>query len=110
MPQAILPNGINIEYDTLGDPKNPTLLWIMGFGAQMTAWPEEFLQLFVEQGFHIVRFDNRDCGLSYKHDGVMVETDKVTMQAAMGDPVTVPVPYTLSGVSAADITGGLHLV
>lgn len=85
MPQAILPNGINIEYDTLGDSKNPTLMWIMGFGAQMTAWPEEFLHLFVNQGFHIVRFDNRDCGLSYKHDGVMVETDKVTMQAAMGE-------------------------
>ena len=61
MPQAILPNGINIEYDTLGDPKNPTLLWIMGFTAQMTAWPEEFLHLFVKQGFHVVRFDNRDC-------------------------------------------------
>jgi pimeloyl-ACP methyl ester carboxylesterase len=109
MPQAILPNGINIEYDTLGDPKNPTLLWIMGFGAQMTAWPEDFLHLFVEQGFHIVRFDNRDCGLSYKHDGVMVETDKVTMQAAMGETVTVPVPYTLSDM-AEDAMGVLdHL-
>jgi pimeloyl-ACP methyl ester carboxylesterase len=109
MPQAILPNGINIEYDTLGDPKNPTLLWIMGFTAQMTAWPEEFLHLFVKQGFHIVRFDNRDCGLSYKHDGVMVETDKVTMQAAMGETVTVPVPYTLSDM-AADAMGVLdHL-
>ena len=109
MPQAILPNGINIEYDTLGDPKNPTLLWIMGFTAQMTAWPEEFLHLFVNQGFHVVRFDNRDCGLSYKHDGVMVETDKVTMQAAMGETVTVPVPYTLSDM-AADAMGVLdHL-
>ena len=109
MSQAILPNGINIEYDTFGDPNNPTLLWIMGFGAQMTSWPEDFLRLFVEQGFHIVRFDNRDCGLSYKHHGVMVETDKVTMQASMGDPITVPVPYKLSDM-AADAMGVLdHL-
>ncbi|CAB4592678.1 unannotated protein [freshwater metagenome] len=109
MPQAILPHGINIEFDTMGDPKNPTLLWIMGFTAQMTAWPEEFLKMFVDQGFHVVRFDNRDCGLSYKHDGVMVETDKVTMQALMGDEVTIEVPYKLTDM-AADAMGVLdHL-
>jgi pimeloyl-ACP methyl ester carboxylesterase len=109
MSQVILPSGINIEYESMGDPSNPTLLWIMGFGAQMTAWPVEFLQLFIDAGFHVVRFDNRDCGLSYKHDGLMVETDKVTMQAMMGDVVTVEVPYTLSDM-AADAMGVLdHL-
>ena len=80
----------------------------MGFGAQLTAWNEDFMQLFVEQRFHVVRFDNRDCGLSYKHDGVMVETDKVTMAAVMGDPPP-PVPYTLSDM-ALDAVGVLdHL-
>jgi pimeloyl-ACP methyl ester carboxylesterase len=65
--------------------------------------------LFIDAGFHVVRFDNRDCGLSYKHDGLMVETDKVTMQAMMGDVVTVEVPYTLSDM-AADAMGVLdHL-
>ncbi len=109
MSQVVLPSGINIEYESMGDPSNPTLLWIMGFGAQMTAWPVEFLQLFIDAGFHVVRFDNRDCGLSYKHDGLMVETDKVTMQAMMGDVVTVEVPYTLSDM-AADAMGVLdHL-
>ena len=109
MAQVVLSNGINIEYDTMGDPSNPTLLWIMGFTAQMTAWDENFLKMYVDRGFHVVRFDNRDCGLSYKHDGVMVETDKVTMQAAMGETVTVPVPYTLSDM-AADAIGVLdHL-
>jgi pimeloyl-ACP methyl ester carboxylesterase len=109
MAQVVLSNGINIEYDTMGDASNPTLLWIMGFTAQMTAWDENFLKMYVDRGFHVVRFDNRDCGLSYKHDGVMVETDKVTMQAAMGETVTVPVPYTLSDM-AADAIGVLdHL-
>jgi pimeloyl-ACP methyl ester carboxylesterase len=109
MPQVVLSNGINIEYDTLGDPDNPTMLWIMGFGAQLTTWDVDFFKMYVEQGFHVVRFDNRDCGLSHKYNGLVVETDKVVMQAVMGDPVTVPVPYTLSDM-AADAVGVLdHL-
>ena len=108
MAQLILPTGINIEFETQGDPTHPTLLWIMGFGAQLTAWNEDFMQLFVDQGFHVVRFDNRDCGLSYKHDGIMVDTDKVTMAAMMGD-TPPPVPYTLSDM-ARDAVGVLdHL-
>jgi len=108
MAQALLPSGVNIEFETMGDASHPTLLWIMGFGAQLTAWNEDFMKLFVEQGFHVVRFDNRDCGLSFKHDGVMVDTDKVVMAAMMGD--TAPeVPYTLSHM-AADAAGVLdHL-
>ena len=108
MAQALLPSGINIEFDTMGNPSHPTLLWIMGFGAQLTAWNEDFMKLFVDQGFHVVRFDNRDCGLSFKHDGIMVDTDKVVMAAMMGD--TPPeVPYTLSDM-AADAAGVLdHL-
>ena len=108
MAQVVLPTGINIEFETMGDSSHPALLWIMGFGAQLTAWNEDFMQLFVDQGFYVVRFDNRDCGLSYKHDGVMVETDKVTMAAMMGDPPP-PVPYTLSDM-ALDAVGILdHL-
>ncbi len=108
MAQAVLPSGINIEYDTMGNPSHPTMLWIMGFGAQLTAWNEEFMQMFVDQGYHVVRFDNRDCGLSYKHDGVMVDVDKVVMAAMMGD-TPPPVPYTLHDM-AADAKGVLdHL-
>lgn len=99
MPQARTDDGIFLEYESMGDPSNPTLLWIMGFGAQMTAWPEEFLASFVDAGFHVLRFDNRDCGLSYKHDGVVVDVNAVTMAAVMGDPPP-PVPYTLSDMAA----------
>ncbi len=109
MAQAVLPSGISIEFETMGDPAHPTLLWIMGFGAQLTAWPTDFMQMFVDSGFHVVLFDNRDCGLSHKHHGVVVETDKVTMQAMMGEEVTVPVPYTLHDM-ADDALGVLdHL-
>ena len=109
MPQATLSSGVSIEFETHGDPKNPTLLWIMGFTAQLTAWHPDFLRMFADNGFHNVVFDNRDCGLSHKHDGVVVETDKVTMQAMMGEEVTVPVPYTLNDM-ADDAVGVLdHL-
>jgi pimeloyl-ACP methyl ester carboxylesterase len=108
MPQVLLPSGIAIEFESLGDPSHPTLLWIMGFSAQMTAWPDELLHMYVNEGFHVVRFDNRDCGLSHKHHGVEVNVDAVTMAAMMGDPPP-PVPYTLSDM-AADAVGVLdHL-
>lgn len=108
MPQTTLPSGITIEYDSMGDPKNPTMLWIMGFTAQLTAWDPALMQMFVDDGFRVVRFDNRDCGLSHKHDGVMVDTDKVTAAAMLGDPVP-PVPYVLSDM-AADAAGVLDAI
>ena len=108
MAQTTLPSGITIEYDTMGDPKNPTMLWIMGFTAQLIAWDEKFMQMFVDDGFHVVRFDNRDCGLSHKFDGLMVDTATVTAAAMMGDEVP-PVPYLLSDM-AADAAGVLDVL
>ena len=105
MPQAHLPSGMTIEYESMGNPSNPTMLWIMGFTAQMTAWHEDFLKMFVDDGFHVVRFDNRDCGLSGKHDGVMVDTAAVTAAAMMGD-ATPEVPYLLTDM-ADDAAGVL---
>ena len=108
MPQTTLPSGITIEYESMGDPAGPTMLWIMGFTAQMTAWHDDFMRMFVDDGFHVVRFDNRDCGLSTKLDGVMAETDKVTAAVVMGE-TPPPVPYTLSDM-AADAAGVLDAV
>jgi len=61
-------NGIDIEYVAEGDPANPPMLLVMGLGAQLTAWPEGFVEL-LRQRFFVVRFDNRDCGLSTKLHG-----------------------------------------
>ena len=83
----------------MGNPTHPPLLWVMGFTAQLIAWSEEFMQLFVDQGFFVIRFDNRDCGLSSKFDGVVVDTNAVIKAALLED--TVPeVPYTLSDMAA----------
>lgn len=59
-------NGISIAYDTAGDPKATPMLLIMGLGMQLTAWPDDFVEGLVDLGFYVIRFDNRDCGLSSK--------------------------------------------
>jgi pimeloyl-ACP methyl ester carboxylesterase len=61
---SIAANGITIEYETAGDRASPPLLLIMGLGGQLTAWPEPFVASLVEQGFWVIRYDNRDVGLS----------------------------------------------
>lgn len=57
-------NGIEIAYETFGDPGGRPLLLVMGLGTQMVAWHEEFCGALVDLGFHVVRYDNRDTGLS----------------------------------------------
>lgn len=89
---------IEIEYDTFGKPSDPALLLIMGFGAQMVAWDDAFVKMLADRGLFVIRFDNRDCGLSTKLDGVAVDTDKVIAASLLEQPIP-PVPYTLSDMA-----------
>jgi len=57
-------NGIEIAYETIGDPSNPPLLLVMGLGTQLIHWDLELCELFAERGFYVIRFDNRDAGRS----------------------------------------------
>ena len=59
-------NGISIEYDTFGNASDPALLLVMGLGAQMTMWDPAFCSALADRGFYVIRFDNRDVGLSSK--------------------------------------------
>jgi pimeloyl-ACP methyl ester carboxylesterase len=61
-------NGIVIHYESMGDPADPCLLLVMGLGGQLVAWDESLCQQLVERGFYVVRYDNRDVGLSTKMD------------------------------------------
>jgi pimeloyl-ACP methyl ester carboxylesterase len=63
-------NGIDIEYVTSGNPADPPLLLVMGLGAQLIAWPEGFVEQLAARGFFIIRYDNRDSGLSTKFEGI----------------------------------------
>ncbi len=108
MPRAALPHGIELEYDTFGAPDDPTLLLIMGFTAQMTAWHDDYCKALADGGRHVVRFDNRDCGLSTQLDEHRVDVAAV-MAAALGGQPLPQVPYTLSDM-ADDAVGLLdHL-
>jgi len=109
MPRASLPTGIELEYDTIGSPDDPALLLIMGFTAQLTAWPDGFCKMLADGGLFVVRFDNRDCGLSTKLDGVAVDVPAIMARGIGGDAEGIDVPYTLSEM-AADAVGLLdHL-
>lgn len=62
-------NGINIEVEDYGKSSDPAILLIMGFSAQLVYWPLDLVNGLVESGFRVIRFDNRDVGLSHKFDG-----------------------------------------
>jgi pimeloyl-ACP methyl ester carboxylesterase len=61
-------NGIGIEVDDQGLPGGEPVLLIMGLGMQLVGWPEELVQMLVSRGLRVVRFDNRDIGLSQHFD------------------------------------------
>lgn len=61
-------NGISLEYETLGNPDHPVILLIMGLGMQLVAWPDPFCEQLAAKGFRVIRFDNRDTGLSTSFD------------------------------------------
>jgi len=57
-------SGIELAYDSFGDPNAPPLLLIMGLGTQMIAWDVAFCGRLADRGYHVIRFDNRDIGQS----------------------------------------------
>ena len=66
--------GIRLCYETFGDPSDAALLLIMGLGTQMVAWEEDFCHRLVDEGFHVIRFDNRDIGRSTHLEGAPTPT------------------------------------
>jgi pimeloyl-ACP methyl ester carboxylesterase len=82
--------GIEIWYTTDGDPSGEPLLLVMGLGAQYIVWPEAFVARMVDRGFFVVRFDNRDVGLSTKPDVGALDTAAEILGALTGTPPTAP--------------------
>jgi len=66
MPRAKVSTGIELEYDVIGEAEAPTLVLVMGFSLQMTAWDPRFCESLAARGYRVVRFDNRDVGKSTK--------------------------------------------
>jgi pimeloyl-ACP methyl ester carboxylesterase len=65
---SVSANGIKIEYESFGAESAPAIVLIMGLGMQMIAWPDPFCQKLAAAGFRVIRFDNRDIGLSTHFD------------------------------------------
>lgn len=108
-------DGIEIEYETFGAPEDPPILLVMGLGAQMVAWDDEICHALVDRGFFVVRFDNRDVGLSTKID---TDVDVMTQILAAFSGQPIEAPYLLTdmagdaiavlddlGIEAAHIVG-----
>ena len=93
-------NGIEIEYEDVGDPAAPPMLLIMGLGAQLVTWDDGFCEALVERGFRVIRYDNRDAGLSTKMEAAG-PADLVAAYAGNPNPA-----YTLDDL-AADAVGVL---
>lgn len=111
-------NGLTIHYDEHGDPSHPAMLLVMGIGAQMTHWPDELVEALAAEGFRVIRYDNRDVGLSQKMDGQKAPSPvKQVLMRKIG--MKAKVPYTLSdmardgmgvldalGIEKAHVVGG----
>jgi pimeloyl-ACP methyl ester carboxylesterase len=93
------PLGIDVACERFGDPGAPPVLLVMGLATQMLGWHEDFCSALVDRGMHVIRFDNRDVGLStHFHDAPAPDV----MAALAGD--TSSASYTLSDM-AADTVG-----
>ena len=96
-------NGIELCYDTFGAPDAPPLILVMGLAAQMIAWDDEFCASLAGRGYRVIRFDNRDIGLSTHFASAGVPDVQAAFMAAMqGKPVAAP--YLLSDM-ADDVVG-----
>ncbi len=96
-------NGLRICYEEFGDPAQPAVLLIMGLSTQMIAWPEPFCEHLAAGGYRVIRFDNRDVGLSQKlADERVPNLLRLLLAAGFGLPLRVP--YTLHDM-ARDTVG-----
>ncbi len=95
-------NGIALEYEITGDGE--PVLFVMGLGGQLTDWPAEFVDLFVDAGYRIIRFDNRDIGLSTQTDWIPPSRRR-TVAAMMARRPLKGAGYTM--IDMADDAAGL---
>jgi pimeloyl-ACP methyl ester carboxylesterase len=110
MPTITTPNtGIEIFYEDHGPAEAEVILLVMGLGAQMTLWPDELVEALVGEGFRVIRYDNRDIGLSQKMEGARAPSLPIQiLRKKIGFPARVP--YTLTdmahdGIGVLDALG-----
>ena len=100
--QYLQANGLKIAYDEFGATEDPAIILIMGLGTQMIAWPVPFCENLAVLGFRVIRFDNRDIGLSEKmHYSGTPNLMRVALRTRLRLPSRVP--YKLDDMAADTI-------
>ncbi len=97
MPTAQV-NELDLYHDSFGDPSNSTVLLVSGLGAQCVVYEDEFCERVAAGGHHVLRYDNRDVGLSTHLEGETPDVFAAVMAAGSGEPIGAT--YTLSDMAA----------
>lgn len=103
-------NGLTLAYASLGNPRHETILFIGGTGSQLTQGPEALADALVAQGYRVLRYDQRDCGLSTRLDGSgLPDWPKILAALQAGQPA--PLAYTLDDLArdAVGLLDALHI-
>jgi len=109
MPKAKA-NNIEIEYETFGNPTDKPLLLVNGLGSQMINWEVDFIKSLLDRNFYVIRFDNRDVGLSTKFEEAGTPNLMKEMTAFQaGEPIEAP--YSLEDMAddAVGLLDALHI-
>ncbi len=98
---ATVSDGVSIAYETFGNPADPPVLLVIGFGAQLIAWHEGFCAMLAGRGRYVIRYDNRDSGLSSKFDDRPVDVGRFVAAVRAGDIAAAHamVPYSLQDMA-----------
>jgi pimeloyl-ACP methyl ester carboxylesterase len=101
MPIVDVSPEVSVAYQGFGDPGDPAVLLVMGLGAQMLAWHEDFCRGLADRGRYVIRYDNRDCGLSTKFDDHPVDMGRFIAAVSSGDipSALAMVPYRLQDMA-----------
>jgi pimeloyl-ACP methyl ester carboxylesterase len=90
---------LDIHYEDMGDPNDPAVLLIMGLGAQLLLWRTDFCEMLANQGLRVIRYDNRDVGLSSKVTGQHSGAPLLPRMARSFLGLKSPAVYTLEDVA-----------
>jgi pimeloyl-ACP methyl ester carboxylesterase len=92
---------VTVEYETFGDPSHPAVLLVMGFGIQLLGWDADLCRMLAARSYYVIRYDNRDCGLSTKFDDDPVDLADFITAVTSGDldRALAMAPYSLSDMA-----------
>ncbi len=104
-PATTSSGAITIEHETFGDPSHPAVLLVMGFGTQLLGWDADFCRMLAGRGRYVIRYDNRDCGLSTKLDEHPVDLGEFITAVTAGEfeRAVGMAPYSLRDMAADGI-------